>query len=110
MGMENSLGISLTQIGLILDIFGVCLLFFTTSTKYIEAELAVRLGRDLTDKIERDKNAEWIHPFSFEEHQNRLSAAEKSVKWNLVLARIGLGLLVLGFSLQFLDIWFSTNC
>ena len=84
-----------TGIGLVFDIIGVGVLFFTTSTKHLEAELSFKLATAFTDE-----GGEWLQPYSFEEHKRSLSIVKKRIRCNQLYQRSGLGLIVWGFILQ----------
>ena len=89
-----------TGIGLVFDIIGVGVLFITTSTRKLEAELAFKTVAAFTNEGE-----EWVQPYSLEEHKRSLAVAEERVRRNQLLQRSGLGLIVLGFMLQALGLF-----
>ena len=63
--------------GLLLDILGVALLFVYTSTRTIEAELGYKIAQDFTDE-----GGEWLQPYSFQEHVERLERTRTHVAKN----------------------------
>ena len=73
----------LTGMGLVLDIIGVGLLFFATSSKHLEAELSYKLVVAFTDE-----GGEWLQPYSFEEHKRSLAALEQQIRRNQMRQRI----------------------
>lgn len=89
-----------TGIGLVFDIIGVGVLFITTSTRKLEAELAFKTVTAFTNEDE-----EWVQPYSFEEHKRSLAIVEERVRRNQLLKKSGLGLIVLGFMLQALELF-----
>ncbi len=95
--MADTLG--LAGAGLVLDIIGVSLLFWTSLPRRVEAEISVKVVRGFTKE-----GMEWGHPYSFEEHMQRLARAEQAVRRNTHMSRFALGLILVGFVLQLLEI------
>ena len=81
-------------------VIGTVGLFLCTSTPKIEAEIAYPLVRDVTDDVD-----EWVGPISFEEHLGKLDRTRKKVQRNRLHARLGLGLIIVGFALQLVASW-----
>ena len=86
--------------GLVLDIIGVGVLFVTTSSRKLEAEMVFKSLAAFTNDGE-----EWVHPYSFEEHKRSLAIAEESIRRNQQWQKFGLGLIILGFILQALGLY-----
>ena len=97
--MAETLG--LAGAGLLLDIVGVSLLFYTSLPRHVEAEMAVRMMSELTKDAE---GKEWGFPYSFEEHKQRLARSEQAVRRNTNGSRFALGMILVGFVLQLLEI------
>lgn len=93
--------LGLAGFGLLLDIIGVWLLFWTSLPRRVEAEIAVRIMSKLTEDF---RGGEWVHPYSFEEHKQRLAKAEQTVRRNTHMSRFALLLILVGFVLQLLAI------
>ena len=89
-----------TGIGLVMNIIGVGILFVTTSSRKLEAELAFNLVKDCTNEGE-----EWLQPYSFEEHKRSLAIAEQRIRHNYRWQWSGLGLVILGVILQGLGLF-----
>ena len=92
--------IGLAGASLVLDIIGVCLLFWTTSARRVETEIVFRTMSDF--KIE--ENEEWVHPYSFEEYKQGLARTGQAISRNRRVSLLGLALIIVGFVLQLLDI------
>ena len=82
--------------GLVLDILGVAILFAKTSPRHIEAYITASMVEYFTPR----ENEEWTHPYSYEEHQRRLSNSKKRVMQTQRWTRGALGLIIAGFILQ----------
>ena len=95
--MADTLG--LAGAGLVLDIIGVSLLFWTSLPRRVAAEISVKLVREFTSEGE-----EWVHPYSFEEHKQRLARAEQAVRRNTRMSLSALAVIIVGFVLQLLEI------
>ena len=85
----------MTPAGLVLDMIGVVVLFFCASTKKIEAEISYGILKHFTDKA-----GEWVHSFSYEEHQRGMARLCKSIRRNRIGLKSGLVLIIVGFLLQ----------
>ena len=83
-------------VGLLFDILGVVILFVKTSPRHIEAYISVRILEGFTP----GENEEWLHPYSYEEHQRRLSEAQRRLVQTQMWTRGALGLIIAGFALQ----------
>ena len=84
-------------LGLILDIMGVTLLFFTTSMKRIEAELSIYVLEYLvapSDDPERE------YPFVLQEKERELIERRQSVQRNRLIQRSALAAVIVGFAFQ----------
>lgn len=92
---------TLGSAGLLLDILGVVMLYVATSTEKIEAELSYKIMRDLTP----GKGEEWVFPYSFQEHEDRLERARYLVITNRRRGRCAVVLVGVGFLLQGIAAW-----
>ena len=97
--MADTLG--LAGAGLLLDIIGVSLLFWTSLPRRVEADIFVRMVSELTEDA---IGKEWVHPYSFEEHKRRLARSEQAVRRNAHMSLFALGLILAGFILQLLEV------
>ena len=85
-----------TFAGLLLDILGVGVLFYSTSTKKIEAEISVELVRSANPK----PGEEWLSSINYEDHMRALLDSQQRVRRNRRLQRVALVWTVIGFGLQ----------
>ena len=88
---------NLVRVGLVMDMVGVVILFYCTTTRKIEAELANKIALDLADDP-----GEWLHEVSFANFKTGVASAYRSVQRNRMIARLGLVLIVAGFVLQWI--------
>ena len=97
------IGTLITSLGLSLDILGVALLFFATSTRKIEAEINIGIMEHLLCET---KDGEWLYQYSFEERQQEIRAARQSVERHRWLQRVALALVMPGFVPQLVSVIF----
>lgn len=99
----------LTQFGLMLDILGVVLLFLATTHRRIEAELSYGLLKGTIDRMTKTisdpETGETITVLMEPDPQTdevvrQLPVIGRRVRRNHIRARVGLGLIVLGFIIQ----------
>ena len=91
------IAIILIGLGLILDIVGVTLLFFTTSMKKIEAELSIYV---LAYLVAPSDDPEREYPFVLQEKEGELVERRQSVQRNRRLQRSALAAVIVGFAFQ----------
>ena len=82
--------------GLGMDMAGIIVLFFKTSPGHIEADISVRLVEAFTP----GPGEEWLHSISPAEHQRELKASRRRVMRTHLWLRVGLVLILLGFTCQ----------
>ena len=86
-------------IGLTLDIVGVLLLFFCTSTKKIESEMIYAAAESITSNPKRESSGS-RDPYT----PKYMGSWNTRVKRNRILQRVSIGLICSGFLLQLLDL------
>ena len=86
--------------GLVLDIVGVSLLFWTSLPRHVGAALSFKLVSEMTP----NEGEEWVHPYSSKEHKQRLARTEQAVRRNTCMSLSALALIIVGFVLQLLEI------
>lgn len=90
----------LGTVGLVLDIVGVSILYVYASTEKIETELSYHLMSEFTTDGE-----EWLHPYSRQEHKERLEGMRTLVAKNRQRLQSGLMFVIVGFTLQAVALW-----
>ena len=96
----------LVPIGLLLDIVGAVMIFCCASQTKTEHALSYGLMKDIEAKYESGEYTEWSGgPYgtgTFAEYKKHVTRAGRRMFLNQRLARVGLALLIVGFSLQLL--------